>query len=219
MQFRRPFFLLNSKLIDECETGRSVLVVLSRRFMQIECMRAEEHIYGEHSSPADETTILGIDPGLNNTGYGIVSVTHDEVELVEAGVIKTNPRDELSSRLNEIYCGLAGVIREFKPELMAVEDLYSHYGHPKTAIIMGHALAMVFLQSAQSGVPIETYAATKVKSALTGNGRASKEQMQLMVKSRLGLSAVPRPADAADALAVALCHWHVHHQLQKASMF
>ena len=187
--------------------------------MQIECMRAEGNTYSEHSSPADKTIILGIDPGLNNTGYGIISVTHDEVELVEAGVIKTNPREELASRLNEIYCGLAGVIREFTPELMAVEDLYSHYGHPKTAIIMGHARAMVFLQSAQSGVPIETYAATKVKSALTGNGRASKEQMQLMVKSRLGLSAVPRPADAADALAVALCHWHVHHQLQKAAMF
>ncbi len=171
---------------------------------------------------SENLVILGIDPGLNNTGYGVISVvTNDssEVKLVEAGVVRTNPREELASRLNEIYCGLGGVIREFRPDLMAVEDLYSHYGHPKTAIIMGHARAMVFLQSAQEGVPIETYAATKVKSALTGNGRASKEQMQLMVKSRLGLDMVPKPADAADALAVALCHWHTHCQLQKAAMF
>ncbi|MBN4057035.1 crossover junction endodeoxyribonuclease RuvC [bacterium AH-315-J21] len=162
---------------------------------------------------------MGIDPGLNNTGYGVISVCGDEATLVEAGVVKTNPRDEMASRLNEIYCGLGAVIREFSPELMAVEDLYSHYGHPKTAIIMGHARAMVFLQSAQCGVPIETYAATKVKSALTGNGRASKEQMQLMVKTRLKLDRVPKPADAADALAVALCHWHTHFQLQKTAMF
>jgi crossover junction endodeoxyribonuclease RuvC len=185
-------------------------------------VRDIEDMQSAEARQTDNIVILGIDPGLNNTGYGVISVCRDDnggVTLLEAGVVRTNPREELASRLNEIYCGLGGVIREFRPELMAVEDLYSHYGHPKTAIIMGHARAMVFLQSAQSGVPLETYAATKVKSALTGNGRASKEQMQLMVKSRLGLATIPKPADAADALAVALCHWHTHCQLQKTAMF
>lgn len=163
-------------------------------------------------------TILGIDPGLNNTGYGVIKTDGAEVWLVEAGVVKTNPKEELSSRLNEIYGGVGGVIREFQPDLMAVEDLYSHYGHPKTAIIMGHARAMIFLQSAQCGVPIETYAATKVKSSLTGNGRATKEQMQSMVKARLGLAEIPRPADAADALAVALCHLHMTRQLENNAL-
>lgn len=151
-------------------------------------------------------TLLGIDPGLNNTGYGVIRVDGDRPWLIEAGVIRTKPKEELASRLNEIFCGLGAVIREFKPDLMAVEQLYSHYGHPRTAIIMGHARAMVFLQSAQCGVPIESYAATKVKSSLTGNGRASKEQVQLMVKTALDLPDIPKPNDAADALAVALCH-------------
>ncbi|MFQ5608543.1 MAG: crossover junction endodeoxyribonuclease RuvC [Candidatus Zixiibacteriota bacterium] len=157
--------------------------------------------------------VLGIDPGLINTGYGVISHTEGHTTLLEAGVVSASPKDELASRLNEIYAGLGSVIKEFEPDLMAVEDLYSHYGHPKTAIIMGHARAMVFLQSAHSGVPIETYASTKVKSSLTGNGRASKEQVQLMVKSALDLERVPSPADAADALAVALCHLHMTRQL------
>lgn len=159
-------------------------------------------------------TILGIDPGLNNTGYGVIKTDGADVWLVEAGVVRTNAKDELASRLNEIYCGVGSVIREFEPDLMAVEDLYSHYGHPKTAIIMGHARAMIFLQSAQCGVSLATYAATKVKSSLTGNGRASKEQMQEMVKTRLNLTEIPRPADAADALAVALCHLHMTRQME-----
>ena len=161
----------------------------------------------------ENVTILGIDPGLVNTGYGVISHVGGQTSLVEAGVVRTDPKEELASRLNEIYAGLGSVIKEFQPDLMAVEDLYSHYGHPKTAIIMGHARAMVFLQSAQAGVPIEIYASTKVKSSLTGNGRASKEQVQLMVKSRLNLDRVPSPADAADALAVALCHLHMTGQL------
>ncbi|HSH00538.1 MAG TPA: crossover junction endodeoxyribonuclease RuvC, partial [candidate division Zixibacteria bacterium] len=161
------------------------------------------------SRGAESLTVLGIDPGLNNTGYGVVRAESGEVWLVEAGVVRTDPSEELASRLNEIYCGVGGVIKEFRPDLMAVEELYAHYRHPRTAIVMGHARGMIYLQSAQCGVPIETYAATKVKSSLTGNGRATKEQMQAMVKARLGLSEIPRPADAADALAVALCHLHM----------
>lgn len=167
-------------------------------------------------SDDESIVIMGVDPGLSITGYGVIKSENGEVWMVEAGVIKTNPADELGSRIHEIYGGIGSVIQEFKPDLIAVEELYAHYKHPKTAIIMGHARAMIFLQSAQSGVPIQSYAATKVKSALTGNGHATKEQMQAMIKARLGLKDVPRPADAADALAVALCHLHNAHQLSGA---
>ena len=92
----------------------------------------------------DKLTILGIDPGLINTGYGVISCAGGETKMIEAGVVRTNAKEELASRLNEIYAGLGSVIKEFEPDLMAVEDLYSHYGHPKTAIVMGHARAMVF---------------------------------------------------------------------------
>ena len=158
------------------------------------------------AQPAPKLIILGIDPGLQRTGYGLISSEGQKATLIEAGVISTTVTDELASRLHEIYSGLSGVITEFTPDVIAVEDLYAHYNHPRTAIVMGHARAMVFLLSAQCGAPIEIYASTKVKSSLTGNGRASKEQMQLMVASRLGLDRPPRPADAADALAVALCY-------------
>lgn len=166
----------------------------------------------------DKLIILGIDPGLGATGYGVIEVCDNDARLVEAGVVKSNPKDELASRLHEIHSGLASVVKEFKPDLMAVEDLYAHYRHPRTAIIMGHARGMVYLLSAEAGVPIETYASTKVKSALTGNGRASKEQMQLMVRTALGLDRVPRPADAADALAVALCHMSSINRSRKREM-
>ncbi len=164
---------------------------------------------GRNRAEIRKLIILGIDPGLQKTGYGVIASENGDATVIEAGVVSTNPKDELASRLHEIFTGLGAVISQFHPDLMAVEDLYAHYNHPRTAIVMGHARAMVFLQSAQAGLPLEVYASTKVKSALTGNGRASKEQMQSMVKSVLGLDRLPSPADAADALAVALCHHSV----------
>jgi crossover junction endodeoxyribonuclease RuvC len=110
--------------------------------------------------------------------------------------------------LAEIQAGLASVIEEFKPQAMAVEELYSHYGHPRTAILMGHARGVALLAAAQAGVPVASYGATHIKKALVGSGHAGKEQMQRAIQSHFGLKAPPQPADVADALAVALCHAH-----------
>ena len=159
--------------------------------------------------------VLGIDPGLNITGYGVLDEDGDTLAVVEAGVVRTKATDSLEKRLMEIAAGIDEIIQQLKPDAMAIEDLYSHYGHPKTAIIMGHARGVIFLKAAEHHIPVIPYAATRVKKSLTGNGRATKTQMQLMIRSSLGLSAIPDPPDAADALAVALCHCRAlaHHEV------
>jgi crossover junction endodeoxyribonuclease RuvC len=150
--------------------------------------------------------VLGIDPGLNVTGYGILDVNNGEVRLVEAGIIRTNDRQEMGQRLREIGDEIGKVIAQFSPEAMAVEELYSHYEHPKTAIIMGHARGVIFLKAAEAGLSIFPYASTRIKKSLTGNGRASKAQVQRMIRSTFRLPEIPEPPDVADALAIALCH-------------
>ena len=150
--------------------------------------------------------VLGIDPGLNVTGYGVIDNSDDQVRLVEAGVVRTDVSAPMAARLNEIALGIQEILEQFKPDVVAVEDLYSHYSHPKTAIIMGHARGIVFLKAAEAGLEVHQYAATRIKKSLTGNGRASKQQVQLMIKSTFDLSAIPESPDASDALATALCH-------------
>jgi len=150
--------------------------------------------------------VLGIDPGLNITGYGLLEVKSQQIIVLEAGVVRTKATDPMADRLREIAGEIEAIIRQYTPDVVAVEELYSHYGHPKTAIIMGHARGIIFLKAAEALVPVQPYASTRIKKSLTGNGRASKQQMQLMIRSALGLSKIPEPADAADALAVALCH-------------
>ncbi len=151
-------------------------------------------------------TILGIDPGLRVTGYAVVSSNDDGPSLCEAGVFRTVDKESLEKRLKSIYDGLEEVVREFRPDTIAVEKLYSHYGHPQTAVIMGHARGMIFLCAAKHETPVRSYGATRIKKSLTGNGRASKLQMQRTVKSIFGMKALPEPADVADAIAAALCH-------------
>lgn len=151
--------------------------------------------------------ILGIDPGLERTGYGIIDAPPAGTpRLVEAGVITTRPADALPARLMEIQSALAAVLAEFKPDAVAVEQLYSHYAHPRTAILMGHARGVVLLAAAEAGVAIESYSATHVKKSLIGSGHASKQQVQRAVQSVFRLVRAPQPPDVADALAVALCH-------------
>ncbi len=150
--------------------------------------------------------VLGIDPGLNVTGYGVLEADGDHPKVVEAGVVRSNARKCLAERLNEISRELNEIIGQFQPQAIAVEELYSHYTHPITAVIMGHVRGVIFLKAAEAGIPVESYASTRIKKSLTGNGRATKQQIQKMVKSTLGLPAVPEPPDAADALAIALCH-------------
>ncbi len=150
--------------------------------------------------------ILGIDPGLGITGYGVIDTGRAAPQLIEAGVIRTNDQNTMAQRLSEIATAIDEIVGEFSPDVVAIEELYSHYEHPKTAIIMGHARGVVFLKAAERGLPVFPYAATRVKKSLLGNGRATKSQVQLMIRTSLGLSQTPDPPDAADALAVALCH-------------
>jgi len=158
-----------------------------------------------HLKP-EKAVYLGIDPGLGITGYGILEYGDGKATLREAGCIRTKRNLPMEERLDEIFSGLNDVIEEFKPKEVIIEDLYSHYRHPKTAIIMGHARGAVFLSAAAGRVPVKSYGATMIKKSLTGNGRASKIQIQHMIKNKLGLKQIPEPPDVADALAVAMCH-------------
>lgn len=152
-------------------------------------------------------TILGLDPGLQTTGYGLLEITGGAVSFREAGVVRSEAaEDELEKRLLSLFQGVREVIDEWKPAAIAIEQLYAHYEHPRTAILMGHARGVLLLAAAERGIEVTSYAATKVKKLITGNGRASKEQIQLAVTRELGLSKIPEPNDAADALALALCH-------------
>jgi crossover junction endodeoxyribonuclease RuvC len=153
--------------------------------------------------------ILGIDPGLNITGYGIVDISGPTPQLVEAGVLRSKRRDDLSLRLKSIHDGLVDVLSSFDCHAIAIEELYSHYDRPTTAIMMGHARGVLYLAAGQNGLPIHPYAATQVKKMLTGNGRAGKQQVQQAITHHLNLSVVPDPPDVADALAIALCHFYL----------
>jgi crossover junction endodeoxyribonuclease RuvC len=154
--------------------------------------------------------VLGLDPGLQTTGYAVLEATDAGPKVCDAGVIRSaegrDPAD-MAQRLNALYDGLCEVLDEWKPGVMAVEQLYAHYDHPRTAILMAHARGVFFLAGAQRGIPVLSYAATKVKKLITGSGRAGKEQMQHAVARELGLAVLPEPHDVADALAIALCHY------------
>jgi len=158
--------------------------------------------------------VLGIDPGLNITGYGLVEGSDGEIRLLEAGVVRTDAAAPMAARLAEIGAQIEGIIAQFAPAVVAIEELYSHYNHPRTAIIMGHARGIVFLKAAEAGLEIIPYAATRVKKSLTGNGQATKAQMQRSIRSMLRLKQVPEPPDVADALAVALCHCRSTRQVE-----
>ena len=154
------------------------------------------------------TRILGIDPGLNTTGYGVIESFGERVRLLEAGIIRTKAKTSLQSRLGELHRSLTEVVEAWKPERMALEQLFSHYDRPRTAILMGHARGVICLAGELAGIHVESFEPTKVKKLLTGNGRAPKGQMQLAVKLQLNLRTLPEPADVADALAIALCGHH-----------
>ena len=155
--------------------------------------------------------ILGIDPGLNTTGYGVIEVSLGKVSLVEAGVVRSKRKD-LAGKIREIYDGVREIIETLHPAEMAVEELYSHYERRTTSILMGHARGAIFLAAEQSGMTVHSYAATKVKKLLTGAGHAAKDQIQRAIKLEFHLDRTPEPPDVADALAIALCH-HYHGRI------
>ncbi len=152
--------------------------------------------------------MLGIDPGLNTTGYGVLELAVGGPRLCEAGIVRGRDRRSLTARIIDLFDGVADVIDQLKPCAMALEQLYSHYQRPRTAILMGHARGVICLAAARAGVPVISYSATQVKKVLTGNGRAKKDQMQRAVQKELKLKQLPEPPDVADALAIALCHYY-----------
>ena len=149
--------------------------------------------------------MLGIDPGLNTTGYAVVDFGGSEPAIVEAGTVRTTARAAMPERIEQIHRDLSDLLAELKPDLAAVEKLYAHYKHPSTAILMGHARGAVLLACRQAGVAVRDLAATHVKKSLTGNGHASKAQVQRAVQAVCRLARLPQPPDVADALAIALC--------------
>ncbi|MFH0839298.1 MAG: crossover junction endodeoxyribonuclease RuvC [Candidatus Omnitrophota bacterium] len=148
--------------------------------------------------------IIGIDPGLGITGYGVIELKNARMNLIEAGIVKTPHTLPIHIRLKKIYQELQGLLEEFKPDLLALEDIYSHHMHPRTSILMAHARGVVCLASCLSGVQIKGFSAKRIKKAVTGNGNASKEQVEKMVTSILNLKKPITQPDAADALALAI---------------
>jgi len=154
--------------------------------------------------------ILGIDPGLKLTGYGIIDWSGHESPLrppalIDAGVIRLDAKAQLAPRLHELYRELDQLFEEFKPAVCAVEQLYAHYNHPRTAILMGHARGVILLAAQRHGALIKQFAANRIKQSVTGHGHAGKPQMQRAIQLTWNLPAPPEPPDVADALAIALC--------------
>ena len=149
--------------------------------------------------------ILGIDPGLQITGYGVLDWMPIRPVLVDGGVIRLKPKTPLADRLVELESELDALLEEHRPDVCAVEQLYSHYAHPRTAILMGHARGVILLLARKRGIQLEQFAANRVKQSLTGHGHASKGQVQRAVQSQWNLPKLPEPPDVADALAVAFC--------------
>ena len=152
--------------------------------------------------------LLGIDPGTRLTGYGVIDYDpRDPLRpgLVDAGVLRLDAKQPLAQRLVELDRELAEIIAETRPAAVGIEEVYAHYAHPKTAIIMAHARGVMLLACARRGLVAHELAANRVKQSLTGHGHADKSQMQRAIQAQWNLAEPPEPPDVADALAVVLC--------------
>jgi len=149
-------------------------------------------------------TILGIDPALTCTGYGLLRADGNRYEAIDFGAISPPPQAPIAERLLRIHEALSDVIRDVRPDEVAVEDFI--VGHVRAAVAVGEARAAALLAAAEAGLPTALYKPSEVKQFVTSYGRGGKDQVALMVQALLGLDEPPKPADAADALAVALCH-------------
>jgi len=151
--------------------------------------------------------VLGIDPGTAITGYGLVHENDEGLALVDCGVITTPADQPLPQRLQTIYRGLAAIIGQHRPDQVAVEELFFSR-NVRTALSVGQARGVVLLAAAEAGLPLHEYKPLEVKQTVAGYGGADKRQVQEMVRMLLHLEQVPEPDDAADAVAVAVCHVH-----------
>ena len=151
--------------------------------------------------------IFGIDPGSERTGYGCVERTGNRHHLVTCGSLAAPASATFPERLQHIHAGLAALLAECRPDCVAVESIF-HARNVRSALKLGHARGVALLAASEAGLCVHEYAPSEVKRAVVGYGRAEKPQIQQMVKLLLGLDIVPSPHDAADALAVAICHLH-----------
>ena len=151
--------------------------------------------------------IIGIDPGTGILGFGVVDIVSGKMTLVTAGVIRTPAHTPLDERLVEIYDGLVEIIAETQPTIMSIEKLF-FARNVTTAMSVSHARGVAMLAGKKAGLTIREYTPLQIKQTLTGYGKADKKQIQEMVRLQLGLQSIPKPDDAADALAVAICHAH-----------
>ena len=149
--------------------------------------------------------ILGIDPGIAIVGYGVVDKEGNRYKTIAYDAVTTKAHTPLEDRLEKVYNGVCEIIKEYKPDAMSIEELFFN-NNAKTALAVGQARGVIILAAVQNHIPVYEYTPLQVKQALTGYGRASKTQIQQMMKSMLGLTEIPKPDDVADALAIAVCH-------------
>lgn len=153
--------------------------------------------------------ILGIDPGLHITGYGVIELVSRnrvlEPQLIEGGTVRARDSDPFPARLQTLFDGLSEVLREHNPDVVVIEELFSTYAHPRSALLMAHARGVLMLAAQLQNVPVHGFTPNEVKQVVTGNGHATKSNVQAAVKTRLKLASAPHPPDVADALAIALC--------------
>lgn len=158
--------------------------------------------------------VLGVDPGLGCTGYGIIESVNNKLVLLEAGTIRTNAKESLPQRLNKLYRGLKQIAKVFQPQFLALEELYSHYRNPRTAIIMAHARGVICLVASCENMRLVGYSAKRVKMAVTGSGGAKKMQVQKVVRNMLQLEKDIPASDIADALALAITHLNAFRRVK-----
>ena len=158
----------------------------------------------QNGSHRMDAVVCGIDPGLNVTGYALLDAGRS-LAILDAGVFRFDRKLTLAARLVALDQDIRSVFMERKPDIVAVEQLFAHYKHPRTAILMGHARGVILLAAARLAIEVRSYPSTRVKRYLTGNGHASKLQVQRAVQTTLGLGELPEPTDLADALAIAMC--------------
>ena len=156
------------------------------------------------------TRILGIDPGIVTTGYGVIESREDEVTLIDFGALNSPTRSPIGERLSYLYGKLLEVITRYQPDAMAVEQPFMAK-NARSALAIGRAQAIAILAAANQGIPTYEYTPAQIKQQVADYGASSKEQIQEMVRLQLGLSQTPQPSDAADALAIALCHLYKAH--------
>lgn len=161
----------------------------------------------------NKMVILGVDPGLRATGYGVIEITYNpdyRVKLVEAGTINPKQQDLLEKRIQKIYLNLSDIIRQYAPRVMILEKLYAHHKHPMTASLLGHVRGVICLTCEQNGLELVEYSAKRIRKSLVGNGSATKQQTQRAVERVLDIPEKKLTLDASDALALALGYGYMN---------